>query len=263
MWGSMMDAFGLMYYNARWHDPSLGRFAQADTIIPGAGSPLAWDRYAYVNDNPLRYRDPSGHKEVCGVGVDDCESPKKDKQINGTPTTITFDTNDIVDQIPGTAEQWGTASLLLDEVALAYDTALGIYVLCWTGIGALGGLTFEGNPVTGAFGAAAGYIIGEGSIYASGALFEGNLISSTATLAGLISDMKNGNTHLQGTISITSDNVRFRVNAQVSSGALTSMALSGIGWGANLVALSLPLQAMAVVNDKGWLPSANMDLTFP
>ncbi|RMF48359.1 MAG: hypothetical protein D6755_03925 [Anaerolineae bacterium] len=35
--------------------------AQADTLIPGAGSPLAWNRYAYVNDNPLRYRDPSGH----------------------------------------------------------------------------------------------------------------------------------------------------------------------------------------------------------
>ncbi len=25
--------------NARWYDPSLGRFAQADTIIPGAGNP--------------------------------------------------------------------------------------------------------------------------------------------------------------------------------------------------------------------------------
>ena len=25
--------FGLMYYNARWYDPTLGRFAQADTII--------------------------------------------------------------------------------------------------------------------------------------------------------------------------------------------------------------------------------------
>ena len=50
-----------MYYNARWYDPALGRFTQADTLIPGAGNPLAWDRYAYVNDNPLRYRDPSGH----------------------------------------------------------------------------------------------------------------------------------------------------------------------------------------------------------
>jgi len=50
-----------MFYNARWYDPALGRFAQADTIIPGAGNPQAWDRYAYANNNPVRYNDPSGH----------------------------------------------------------------------------------------------------------------------------------------------------------------------------------------------------------
>jgi len=53
--------FGLMYYNARWYDPALGRFAQADTLIPGAGNPQAWDRYAYANNNPVKYVDPSGH----------------------------------------------------------------------------------------------------------------------------------------------------------------------------------------------------------
>jgi len=56
-----MASIGLMFYRARWYDPALGRFAQADTIIPGAGNPLAWDRYAYVNDNPVRFTDPSGH----------------------------------------------------------------------------------------------------------------------------------------------------------------------------------------------------------
>ena len=51
--------FGLMFYNARWYDPSLGRFAQADSIIPGGVQGL--DRYGYVNNNPLRYTDPTGH----------------------------------------------------------------------------------------------------------------------------------------------------------------------------------------------------------
>ena len=36
--------FGLMYYGARWYDSSLSRFAQADSIIPQPGNPLAWDR---------------------------------------------------------------------------------------------------------------------------------------------------------------------------------------------------------------------------
>jgi RHS repeat-associated protein len=52
---------GLYFYTARWYDPALARFTQADTIVPGAGNPQAFDRYAYVLGNPLRYSDPSGH----------------------------------------------------------------------------------------------------------------------------------------------------------------------------------------------------------
>jgi RHS repeat-associated protein len=52
---------GLYYYNARWYDPSLGRFTQVDTNIPLQQGTQSWDRYAYVNNNPSRYTDPSGH----------------------------------------------------------------------------------------------------------------------------------------------------------------------------------------------------------
>ncbi len=48
-----------MFYNARWYDPALSRFAQADSIVPAGVQGL--DRYAYVNNNPLRYTDPTGH----------------------------------------------------------------------------------------------------------------------------------------------------------------------------------------------------------
>jgi RHS repeat-associated protein len=59
---SNVPEFGLYYYNARWYDPQLGRFAQADTIIPEQSQGVqAWDRYAYTNNNPLRYTDPTGH----------------------------------------------------------------------------------------------------------------------------------------------------------------------------------------------------------
>ena len=57
---SYADDFGLMYYGARWYDPSIGRFNQPDTGIPGNQGVQAWDRYAYVNNNPLLYTDPSG-----------------------------------------------------------------------------------------------------------------------------------------------------------------------------------------------------------
>ena len=58
---SYQSDFGLMFYNARWVDVSLGRFAQADTVVPGTENPQAYDRYAYVLNNPIVNIDPSGH----------------------------------------------------------------------------------------------------------------------------------------------------------------------------------------------------------
>ena len=64
---SYTESFGLMYYGARWLDVSLGRFAQADTIVPGGVQGM--DRYAYANNDPVRYTDPTGHK-ICDY---DCQ----------------------------------------------------------------------------------------------------------------------------------------------------------------------------------------------
>jgi RHS repeat-associated protein len=59
--GQRQAEAGLYFYNARWYDPEVGRFIQADTIIPLPGNPLAWDRYAYGYNNPVNTIDPSGH----------------------------------------------------------------------------------------------------------------------------------------------------------------------------------------------------------
>ena len=68
---SYTSDFGLMFYNARWYDPSLSRFAQADSIVPPGVQGL--DRYAYVNNSPMVYVDPSGHESVCGQANSDPE----------------------------------------------------------------------------------------------------------------------------------------------------------------------------------------------
>ena len=61
--GQKFDAGdALMYYGARYYDPLLARFTQADTIVPGAGNPQSFNRYSYVLDNPVRYTDPTGNK---------------------------------------------------------------------------------------------------------------------------------------------------------------------------------------------------------
>ena len=53
---------GLSYYGARWFDLKLGRFLSADTIVPNASDPQALNRYTYVLGNPLKFIDPTGHR---------------------------------------------------------------------------------------------------------------------------------------------------------------------------------------------------------
>ncbi|MFZ1265329.1 MAG: RHS repeat-associated core domain-containing protein, partial [Anaerolineae bacterium] len=55
---------GLLFYNARWYDPAVGRFLQADTIVPSPQNPQNLNRYSYCGSNPLRFIDPSGHAGV-------------------------------------------------------------------------------------------------------------------------------------------------------------------------------------------------------
>jgi RHS repeat-associated protein len=55
-------SLGIYFFNARWMDPSLGRFTSPDSIVPtSTQGTQAWDRYGYVNNNPIRYTDPTGH----------------------------------------------------------------------------------------------------------------------------------------------------------------------------------------------------------
>jgi len=60
---------GLMDYRARMYSPTLGRFIQPDSIVPGAANPQAWNRYSYTLNNPIRYNDPTGHWCVGPVGI--------------------------------------------------------------------------------------------------------------------------------------------------------------------------------------------------
>ncbi len=47
----------------------MGRFAQADTIVPGGVQ--GYDRYAYVNNSPINYTDPSGNIPIdCYDAID-------------------------------------------------------------------------------------------------------------------------------------------------------------------------------------------------
>jgi len=71
-----LSAAGLVDFNARWVDSSLGMFASPDSLIPNLFNPQALNRYGYVLNNPLRYTDPTGHMlSECGQFGEECGGP--------------------------------------------------------------------------------------------------------------------------------------------------------------------------------------------
>lgn len=51
---------GLVYMQARYYDPSVGRFLSADPVGPSAGALFGFNRYDYTNNNPINHTDPDG-----------------------------------------------------------------------------------------------------------------------------------------------------------------------------------------------------------
>lgn len=56
-----LDSVGLIHMNGRVYDPAIGRFLSADPHIQAPHDLQNFNRYSYVNNNPLSYTDPSGY----------------------------------------------------------------------------------------------------------------------------------------------------------------------------------------------------------
>jgi RHS repeat-associated protein len=98
--GELQDPVsGLVYLRARHYYPVLGRFLQRDTFVGTGQRPQSLNRYAYTENRPLKYTDPSGHDPCPGC-------------------VILFPLQPLL-------EDWG----LLNPMALAYlaPTAAGTY----------------------------------------------------------------------------------------------------------------------------------------
>lgn len=62
------DNLRLIYANARYYLPGIGRFASADTFVPRPTDPQSFNRYSYTSNRPLAFVDLDGHGELCEGG---------------------------------------------------------------------------------------------------------------------------------------------------------------------------------------------------
>jgi len=98
---------GLVYMQARYYDPLIGRFYSNDPVGYTAANPvMSFNRYMYVNNNPYKYTDPSGQIletawDVVNIGIG----------VASLSENIS-------------AGNWGAASL--DAVGVVVDTAAAI-----------------------------------------------------------------------------------------------------------------------------------------
>ncbi len=59
-----LDELGIINMNGRVYDPVLGRFIQPDPFVQNPGNIQNFNRYSYVMNNPIKYTDPSGYKNI-------------------------------------------------------------------------------------------------------------------------------------------------------------------------------------------------------
>lgn len=52
---------GLHNYGARYYNANFMHFISPDSIVPDRSNPQSFNRYAYGNNNPVKYIDPNGH----------------------------------------------------------------------------------------------------------------------------------------------------------------------------------------------------------
>ncbi|WP_166384730.1 polymorphic toxin-type HINT domain-containing protein [Catellatospora methionotrophica] len=79
--GGAKDGTGLTHLGAREYDPDTGRFVSVDPIVD-QGDSQQMNGYAYSNNNPTTFSDPSGLKHI----PDDPGSPPNDGDGQGTET---------------------------------------------------------------------------------------------------------------------------------------------------------------------------------
>jgi hypothetical protein len=165
-------------------DPYLNRFTQPDSIVPLASQGTqAWDRYAYANNNPVRYNDPTGHSiQGDEDGSDDTLDDIVQDDDDPPPCSEDPTCDPFIDKVYTETE----IQTMIDLLQQYYDDAIGGAILAGvvSGVGALLGQFYV---------PAAGILVG------AELLWEAHNVSTLITYLTAAKDIA----HEQGGVSIT------------------------------------------------------------
>jgi RHS repeat-associated protein len=138
---------GLIYMNARYYLPEVGRFISPDAIVPDPANPQSHNRYSYVRNNPVNLIDPTGHRETDGCDILDCSrggTIEPDVTFRGADGSYTLADPWLLERYPGdiTAGELAFTAMGLATAGVAPSLAQGAVAL-WPAVVAAG---VGGNP---------------------------------------------------------------------------------------------------------------------
>jgi RHS repeat-associated protein len=126
----------LVFANARYYDPSLGRFITADTLVPNLTKVQSLNKYMYVEGSPFEYSDKSGHWPGKGWAKRAARKVKRAasrakraaKKVAGKVKATVKAVNKVAKKIGKAAKEVGKAVGDIAEVVAdkAGDTALNV-----------------------------------------------------------------------------------------------------------------------------------------
>jgi RHS repeat-associated protein len=200
------DRSALNHMNGRIEDAFAGRFLSADPHVPNPTNTQSYNRYSYVNNNPLTFTDPTGFEDEPGAKkpVNDpcdtqggCETVTIDgHQDPPPPKDYVFDPNLNAGPIDPPGGSGSDGSPMQEVVVTGHPPPKPNLIICkvlgtaaGAVSGAVGGLTFAvatGNVTPAALGGAAlgGAVVGGAVAFAApNGGFNGAITAAVASLA--------------------------------------------------------------------------------
>ncbi len=121
--GHVMDsASGLIYMQARYYDPQIGKHLSRDAVTAyDSGDMRHFNAYAYANNNPYRFMDPDGRKAKAKTASDKPRTEHEGTSQVGDPNAVNChsyswhdskgDPTDPLNQKGGTGPNWDQSPL--------------------------------------------------------------------------------------------------------------------------------------------------------